>query len=132
MNLQFTLAARYLMGRKLRSFLTTLAIIFGVMVIFGMGIMLPTMTTAFQQSVLSLSGQVDVTITHKTGEGFSVSALNKVKNVQGISAIAGSISRPVNLPTNFYGRGSTVTALTLTGLDPVAAPTLRDYPIKEG
>ncbi|MBI4790765.1 MAG: FtsX-like permease family protein, partial [Chloroflexi bacterium] len=47
-------------------------------------------------------------------------------------AIAGSISRPVNLPTNFYGRGSTVTALTLTGLDPVAAPTLRDYPIKEG
>ena len=132
MNLQFSLATRYLMGRKLRSFLTTLAIVFGVMVIFGMGIMLPTMTNAFQQSVLSLSGQVDVTITHKTGEAFSVSALNRVKGIEGISAIAGSISRPMNLPANFYGRDSNVTGLTLTGLDPVAAPTLRDYPIKEG
>ncbi len=31
LTLQFTLAARYLWGRELRSFLTTLAVIFGVM-----------------------------------------------------------------------------------------------------
>ncbi len=132
MNFQISLAARYLWGRKLRSFLTTLAIIMGVMVIFGMGILLPTMMNAFQQSVLSLSSQVDVTIMHKTGEAFSASTLNKVKSVEGISAIAGSIARPMNLPANFYGRDSNVTGLTLTGIDPVAAQTIRDYPIKEG
>lgn len=132
MNFQLSLAARYLWGRKLRSFLTTLAIVMGVMVIFGMGILLPTMMNAFQQSVLSLSGVVDVTIMHKTGEAFSTSVLNKVKGVDGISAIAGSISRPINLPPNFYGRDSNITGLTLTGIDPVAAPTIRDYPIKDG
>jgi putative ABC transport system permease protein len=132
MNFQLSLAARYLWGRKLRSFLTTLAIVMGVMVIFGMGILLPTFQGAFEQSVLSLSGQVDVTITHKTGEAFSTSVLNKVKTIDGVSAISGSLSRQMNLPPNFYGRDSNVTGLTLTGIDPVAAPTVRDYTLKDG
>ena len=46
--LQITLAARYLWGRKLRTFLTTLAILLGALVIFAMNIMLPTMLEAFQ------------------------------------------------------------------------------------
>ena len=68
MNLQVTLAARYLWGRKLRTFLTTLAIVFGTLVIFGMNTILPTMLRAFQTNILAASGQVDVTITHKTDE----------------------------------------------------------------
>ena len=36
LTLQLTLAARYLWGRKLRTFLTTFAIVFGAWVIFGM------------------------------------------------------------------------------------------------
>ena len=43
MNLQLTLAARYLWGRKLRTALTTLAIVFGTLVIFGMNTILPAM-----------------------------------------------------------------------------------------
>jgi putative ABC transport system permease protein len=39
LTLQPTLAARYLWGRKLRTFLTTLAIVFGVWVIFSMNIL---------------------------------------------------------------------------------------------
>lgn len=132
MNFQLSLAARYLWGRKLRSFLTTLAIVIGVMVIFGMSIYLPTMMDAFQKSVRSVSGQVDVTIMHKTGEAFSTSVLNKVKAIEGISAIAGSIYRPMNIPANFYGRGSNITGLTLTGVDPVAGPTVRDYTLSDG
>lgn len=38
LRLQLTLAARYLLGRKLRTALTTLAIVFGTMVIFGMDV----------------------------------------------------------------------------------------------
>ncbi|HRQ32875.1 MAG TPA: hypothetical protein PLM89_07210 [Anaerolineales bacterium] len=51
MNIQLTLAYRYLSGRKLRTFLTTLAVIFGVLVIFGMNIILPTMIAALQANV---------------------------------------------------------------------------------
>jgi putative ABC transport system permease protein len=131
MNLQVTLAARYLWGRKLRTFLTTLAIMFGTLVIFGMNIILPTMIQAFQTNILAASGQVDVTITHKTGEAFSDKVLNRVKTVAGIRAIAGSLSRTLNIPDNYFGR-SKITALTLAGIDPREAQTLRNYPIKEG
>src|SRR5512136_2948169 len=132
MNLQLTLAARYLAGRKLRTFLTTLAIVIGVMVIFGMGIYLPSFTDAFNKSLLSASGQTDVMITHKTGESFSASTLNKVRAIDGIAVIAGSLERVINLPPNFYGKNSTVTALALVGIDPEIAPDLHDYRITQG
>lgn len=63
LTLQLTLAARYLWGRKLRTFLTTLAIVFGAWLIFAMNILMPTMLKAFQVNMLAASGQVDVTIT---------------------------------------------------------------------
>lgn len=132
MRFQLTLAARYLAGRKLRTFLTTLAIVIGVMVIFGTGIYLPSFTDAFSKSLLSASGQTDVMITHKTGEAFSTSTLKKIQRIKGIATIAGSLERIINLPPDFYGRDSTVTALTLAGIDPVVAPDLHDYRIVQG
>src|SRR6476659_2924951 len=124
LTLQITLAARYLWGRKLRTILTTLAIVFGVLVIFGMNILLPTMLTAFQSNMLAASGQVDVTITHKTGEAFSRNMLSKVRSVPGVRALAGSLSRTVNIPADYYGHRAQIGALTLTGIDTTAAPTL--------
>jgi len=130
-RLQLMLAMRYLSGRKLRTTLTTLAIVFGTLVIFGMNIILPTMLAAFQSNMLAATGQVDVTITHKTGEAFSRTTLSKVRAVPGVRALAGSLSRTVNIPANYYGRMK-IGALTLTGIDTAAAPTLRTYPIKAG
>ena len=132
MNFQLSLAARYLWGRKLRSFLTTLAIVIGVMVIFGMGILLPTFTDAFNKSMLAASGQTDVMITHKTGESFSATTLNKIKTLEGIAVIGGSLERTINLPPDFYGKNSTVSALLLVGVDPNVAPSLHDYQITQG
>lgn len=132
MNLQVTLALRYLSGRKLRTFLTTLAIVIGVMVIFGTGMYMPSFMSAYQKSLLSASGQTDVMITHKTGQPFSVSVLNTIKRTEGIAVIAGSLERVVNLPPNFYGKHSTVNALTVVGIDPEAAPRLHDYQMAQG
>ncbi len=132
MNLQLTLAARYLSGRKLRTFLTTLAIIIGVMLIFGMGIMLPTFTDAFNKSLLAASGQTDVMITHKTGENFSATVLNQIKTINGIAVIGGSLERTINLPPDFFGKNSTVSALSLVGIDPSVAPNLHDYQLTQG
>lgn len=131
MRFQLTLAARYLWGRKLRTSLTTLAIVFGVLVIFGMNILLPTMVQSFQSSLLSASGQVDLAITHKSGESFSPRVLRQVQDTPGIKFATASLERTVNIPANFYRQG-TVGAVTLIGLDPRAAQQLRDYSVQSG
>ncbi|HEX9117884.1 MAG TPA: FtsX-like permease family protein, partial [Anaerolineae bacterium] len=104
----------------------------GVMVIFGMGTMLPTMMDAFQRGIMSMSGQVDVSVTHKTGEAFSTSILNKIQNVPGVAASTGGIERTINLPANFYGQNSTVGSLTVVGIDPKTGTTVRDYTVTQG
>ncbi len=128
---QMKLAARYMWGRKLRTFLTTLAIVFGTLVIFAMNILLPTMLEAFQANMLAASGQVDLTITHTTGEAFASKMMNRIRTVAGVRAIAGSLSRTLNIPDDYYSKAG-ITALTLTGIDPKAAQTLRSYPVKAG
>lgn len=130
-GLQFSLAARYLWGRRLRTFLTTLAIMLGTLLIYAMNMILPSMLKAFETNMLAASGQVDITITHESGEAFSDRETNKIRTIAGVRAISGSLSRTINIPDNFYGKDQ-VTALTLTGIDPRAAQTLRSYPVKEG
>jgi len=136
MNLQLTLAARYLAGRKLRTFLTTLAVVFGVLVIFGMNVILPTMATALMTNAVAAHGMVDLTITHETGEAFPQEMLAKVQAVDGVRAAAVSLNRTVNLPVDFYDKDSSkpdrVSAFALIGIDPYLAKTLRVYPITVG
>ena len=132
MNIQLTLAARYLFGRRLRTVLTTLAVVFGVLVIFGMNTVLPTMLEAFQANILAASGQVDVTITHQSGEAFAVSVLNRVKAIEGVRAAAGSLGRTVNLPQGWFGRNVNISAVSLVGLEPRSAQTIRNYSILQG
>ncbi len=131
MKLQFTLAWRYLNGRKLRTFLTTLAVVFGVMVIFGMNIILPTMIQAFQANVMAASGQVDLTITSRTGAAFPAAEAGQMDGIAGIRAISPVLERTVNLPADFVdgdpNRPDRITALNLTGVDPQAAQALQVY-----
>lgn len=128
---QLELASKYLLGRKLRSVLTTLAIVIGTLIIFGTNIMLPTMLKSFSSNIQAISGQVDVTITQKTGEAFSRNVVNKVNAIPGIREISGSLSRPVNIPTGYYTKGS-ITVLSLTGIIPQSAEKLRRYPVSQG
>jgi putative ABC transport system permease protein len=128
---QLHLASKYLLGRKLRSVLTTLAIVIGTLLIFGTNIMLPTMVKSFQANIQSISGQVDVTITQKAGESFSRNVVNKVNTIPGIREISGSLSRAVNIPTGYYPN-STITVLSLTGIIPQSAEKMRRYPVTEG
>ncbi|GJQ53010.1 MAG: ABC transporter permease [Anaerolineaceae bacterium] len=136
MNIQLTLAYRYLSGRKLRTFLTTLAVVFGVLVIFGMNIILPTMIEALQANVQGASGLVDFSATHISGEPFSINVADKLKNVDGVRAYSPSLTRVVNIPADFYDDDSNqpdkVTALSLVGVIPEAARSVRAYPLVEG
>jgi putative ABC transport system permease protein len=136
MNIQFTLAYRYLSGRKLRTVLTTLAVVFGVLVLFGMNIILPSMLAALQANALAAAGQVDATITHASGEPFDAQLLEKAKAVDGVRAASASLNRTVNLPANFFDnnpvKADRITALSLVGVIPFDARTVRSYPTLEG
>ena len=136
MSLNWTLAARYLGRRKLRTALTTLAVIFGVLVTFGTNAILPAITEAFRANLLAAAGQVDLTITHRIGSSFPLALLESVQTVEGVSAASGSLNRTVNLPADFFdrnpARADQVAALALVGIDPHQAQALRAYPILDG
>lgn len=135
-TLQLTLAARYLLGRKLRTFLTTLAIIFGVLLIFGMNTVLPTMVAALQANVQGAEGNVDFTITSAAGGLFDPAAAEKLRDLDGVRAVAASLQRTVNLPADFADQDSTrpdtLVAVKLIGLTPEMARSLRAYPVVAG
>jgi len=132
MNIQMTLAARYLFGRKLRTLLTTLAIVFGVLVIFSMNTILPTLLASFTANIMAASGQVDITITHQNNDAFSTTVIEKVKAVPGIRAITGSLNRTVNLPAGWFGRSTNISAVALVGVDPRSAGTVHNYALTSG
>src|SRR5512136_652106 len=133
MNLQLTLAWRYLSGRKLRTFLTTLAIIFGVLVIFGMNIILPTMISALQANLQGMAGVVDFSVTLVSGESFSPDIVTTIRAVDGVRAVSPTLARTINLPAGFFGdatkQSATITAVNLVGLEPEAARSVRAYPV---
>lgn len=136
MNVQFTLAARYLFGRPLRTLLTTLAVVFGVLVLFSMNTVLPSFIAAFQANALAAFGQVDLTITHKTGEAFSPAVLDRVRAVNGVRVADGFLNRSLNLPADFVDHDpdtpDRVIGISLVGLDLEMGQQLRNYVIEDG
>ncbi len=136
MNLQLTLAARYLAGRKLRTALTTLAIIFGVLLIFGMNTVLPTMIAALQANVQGAEGTVDFSITSVSGGTFPADMVDRLRGIDGVRASAASLNRTINLPPDFVDQDpshpDTVIAINLVGVTPEDARSLRSYPVLAG
>lgn len=135
MSIQLTLAARYLMGRKLRTFLTTLAVILGVMIIFGLNGMLVTMTTTFRQNMLATAGYVDLTVTSASENPFDAAALDTVRQVAGIAYSSGILRLNLLLPTDQkvdqppskFSSASSVGAVTVVGVDPDAVTHIHSF-----
>ena len=85
----------------MRTTLTTLAIIFGVMLIFGMNTVLPTMLAALQANVQGAEGNVDFTITNVSGQSFPADVANRLHGIDGVRAVSASLKRTINLPADF-------------------------------
>ena len=135
MNLEARLAWRYLTSRKLRTFLTTLAIILGVMIMFGMESILQPMQQAFQQSTMAAANLVDLSVNQVDGNPFSPAVLDTVQGIQGIAQATGALQRNVILPITLGGSDNSlngVNTLTITGVDPATAQTVRSYPLSSG
>jgi len=135
MKLHFTLAMRYLSGRKLRTFLTTLAIVFGVMVLFGMNGLMPAIANAFRQTLLSAAQQVDLTVTGATGNAFPAEVVATVRAVPGVATATGVLIQPVALPETLAPPVNDALPLTnviLNGLDPESAPQIAPLTLQAG
>jgi len=127
MNIQLTLAARYLMGRKLRTFLTTLAVVFGVMILFGLNGLLPALMDRFRQNIMATAGKVDLVVSGATDGTFDASVADEVRGVEGVAHVTGSLRLHATLPT-----GYAVAAITIAGIDPATAPDVHPYSLASG
>src|SRR4051794_20277034 len=117
------------MGRKLRTTLTTLAIVFGVAVIFAVNAMIPTLLASLEGSVLGVQGQVDLTVSSATGEPFGSDTLAAVKGANGVAAASPAFRRTVSATAQSGGNGTNV---ELVGVDPATAESVRRYAVSEG
>lgn len=131
---QMTLTAlAYLRGRKLRTVLTILSIIFGVALIFSMNLILPSAKEAFTRMISTTSGAADISMTSVTGESFPSEPLNTAATVKGVQAVTGILSRTITLPgQGASGSVGTASQLQLTGIDPATIGKVRDIVISDG
>jgi putative ABC transport system permease protein len=130
---QLTLAWRYLRGRGLRTLLTTLAVVLGVAVIFGLNGLLPSFLQAFNRNLLSTSGNIDVTITSIYNEEFSTSVVDQVAQVPGVAVVAPEIQRIVPLPQRTgVPTSQQVAQINVVGIDPATSTKVRVYPLVAG
>lgn len=136
MKMQFTLALRYLLGRKLRTFLTTLAIAFGVLVLFGMNAVSPALERAFQLNIRAAFGQADASVVLKTSDAFAESVASDVAAVEGVEFVSGFLSRAVNFPRDYFDHDPAqvdrITAISLVGINVDQARTIHAYQVDEG
>jgi putative ABC transport system permease protein len=127
MRLQLSLALRYLTGRPLRTTLTTLAVVLGVALFFGLSSIIPAFVQAIQRGALAAVGEADLTVTHSSSGAFGLDRLAVVRAVPGVGVASPSLRREVVLPV-----GAGVNAVTVVGLDPATAPAIRDYRLTAG
>jgi putative ABC transport system permease protein len=127
MNMQLTLAARYLRGRKLRTFLTTLAVVFGVMILFGLNGLLPALTERLRLNIMATAGKVDLVVSGATDGTFETGSADEVRGVEGVAQATGSLRQNVVLSADYA-----VTTLTVAGIDPATASEVRPYTLASG
>ena len=123
---------RYLGGRKLRTVLTTLAIVFGVALIFAINLALPSFTNAFKETMSGVSG-ADIQIISASGDLFAPdTVLAQVAAVPQVQAVSGSLERSFTLPTLSNNPLGDTTQIDLIGVDPTSAESVRHFTMSEG
>ena len=123
---------RYLNGRRLRTTLTTLAIVFGVALIFAINLGLPAVTDAFNKTVTTVAG-ADIRITSVSGESFAPDeVLAQVAAVPQVEAVNGVLERTFTLPTLGGNALGKTAQIDLIGIDPTSAGNVRQFTMSDG
>jgi putative ABC transport system permease protein len=118
-----------------RSVLTTIAIVLGVAILFGMNALLPPVIESFRHSMYTSAGTVDITISSVSNSSFDQGVLDEVKAADGVSYASGYLSRSVTLPPSLGGSSNAATgvsSITLTGVNAASAESTHVYSLESG
>jgi putative ABC transport system permease protein len=127
-----TLAWRYLRGRGARSLLTTLAVVFGVMLTFGLNGILPAMVEAFTRNLLTSSGQVDLTVTSAYNQPFRATVVDQLLRVPQVAVASPGVQGTVPLPQAADAPGGALAQVVVIGVDLGTIDNLRGFPVTQG
>ena len=117
---EFPLAISYLKGRPIRTIMTILSIMIGVMMMFGLNGMAPALQDIFISSTESMAlSNVDLYITRRDGSFFRQEYEENVGAVDGVESTAIMIARSVALPSEHYytGDGREISTIQVYGVD---------------
>lgn len=121
MTFQLSLAWRYLVGRPWRTLLTVLAIVFGVMIVFGMQGIVPAVKASFDENLTLAIHQVDLILTQRTREPFDARVLDTVRQTPGVATVTGVLERSLRLPAALTlptREGRPIETVVINGWDP--------------
>ena len=119
---ELPLAISYLKGRPIRSIMTILSIVIGVMIMFGLNALAAPFQYLFISSTQSMAlSNVDLYITRKDGSFFSQDYAKSVSEVDGVASTASMIARAVVVPPDHYftADGRPITTIQVFGVDTV-------------
>ena len=117
---ELPLAISYLRGRPIRTIMTILSIVIGVMMMFGLNGMAPALKEMFISSTQSMAlSEVDLYITRKDGSFFRQEYEQNIGAVQGVESTASMIARAVAVPAEHYftADGSEINTIQVFGVD---------------
>jgi len=131
-KLTITLAWRYLRGRGSRSFLTTLAVVFGVMLTFGLNGILPAMVDAFTHNLLAAAGKVDLTVTSAYNQPFRPDVVDRLLAVPGVATASPGVQRVAPLPRSADAAPDALAQVVVVGIDLATVGGVHDFPLDSG
>jgi putative ABC transport system permease protein len=100
---ELPLALSYLKGRPIRTIMTILSIMIGVMMMFGLNGMAPAFKEIFVSSTQSMAlTEVDLYVTRKDGSFFRQEYEQNIAAVDGVESTASMIARSVAAPPDHY------------------------------
>lgn len=124
------MALQYMLGRKLRTLLTTLAVVFGVAMIFAFNLVLPSAMNAIRNSLEGGQEGVDLNITSTSGEAFIADeAMQIITGTAGVEAATGVLQRKVILPDDF---NANYNEIEVVGVDPATIEQVHEYELRAG
>jgi len=100
---ELPLAISYLKGRPIRTIMTILSIMIGVMIMFGLNGIAPAFQDLFISSTQSMAlSNIDLYVTRKDASFFRQEYTQNVSAVNGVESVASMISRAVAVPPDHY------------------------------
>jgi putative ABC transport system permease protein len=135
MKLHWTLAWRYLRGRAMRTALTIVAVVFGVMIVFGMNGIVPAVRASFGESVRVSAHEVDLLVTPTTDRTFGADVADEIRSVPGVAIVTQVLERSLTLPAAYHiptNDDRAIDRLVISGWEPEGSQQVVPIPLLGG